>query len=339
MARTKRLVRSFYRLLFPIIILICLAVVASAILLNYSASNPQRSAYLVTPEKYGRLSTRAAQVTEETWSNADNTQARGWLLRGTPHSPAVVLLHRYGTDRSWLLDLGVKINEATNYTVLMPDMRGHGENPLVNRSTLGGCETEDVLAAIEFLRGLKNDDRSAALVGKDFGVYGVELGAFAGLIAASKDENIKALALDSVPASSNQLLSSVIAKRYSVVSGFTSSIAVAGSYVYNLNSCSIPSLCGAAKSVTDRKILMLSGSDVPQLQDSTRQVENCFPDSVQFESILDLPTSGYGINNAPITQAAAYDQRVIEFFRQALGAAVQPVEVVPQEVEQQSTAN
>ena len=340
MARTKRLVRSFYRLLLPIIILVSLSIVAAAMLLNYSASNPPRNAYLVTPEKYGRLSTRAAQVTEEKWSNADNTQSRGWLLRGTPKSPAVILLHHYGTDRSWLLDLGVKINEATNFTVLIPDMRGHGENPLVNRATLGNCETEDVLAAVEFLRGLKNGDGSAAPVGKDFGIYGVELGAYSGLIAASKEENIKALALDSIPFSTNDLLSNVIAKRYSLLSGFTSNLAVAGSYAYNLNSCASPSLCSAAKSITDRKILMLSGSDVPQFQDSTRRVENCFPESTKFDSILDLPTSGYGINNAPIEQAAAYDQRVIEFFRQALvGAEIQPVETAPQEVEQQSTVN
>ncbi len=41
-----------------------------------------------------------------------------------------MLLHRYGGDRSWLFNLGVKINETTNFTILWPDLRGHGENPL-----------------------------------------------------------------------------------------------------------------------------------------------------------------------------------------------------------------
>lgn len=321
MARTKRLIRSFSRLLFPIIVLIVLAAVAAAIFLNYSASNPPRVAYLVTPEKYGRLSTRAAQVTEETWSNADGSAtARGWLLRGTPGSPAVVLLHRYGADRSWVLDLGVKINEATNFTVLMPDLRGHGENPPVKATTLGGCEAEDVLAAIEFLKSLRTVDRTAPLVGQNFGVYGVELGGYSALVAASKNENIKALALDSVPLSSDDLLSKVIEKRFPVVSSVTSNLAAAGSYAYHFSGCySHQSLCSAAKLIENRKFLLLSGADVPNYQDSTRQLASCLPDSVETETKLDLPTSGYGINNASLEQAAAYDQRVIEFFRQSLG--------------------
>lgn len=328
MARTKRLIRSFYRLFLPVIVLIILAFVAAAAFLNYSAENPQRVAYLVTPEKYGRLSTRAAQVTDESWSNADGTQARGWLLRGTPGSPSVILLHRYGADRSWVLDLGVKLNEATNYTILMPDLRGHGEQPLVNKTTLGGCEAEDVASAIEFLRGLKTADRTASLVGQDFGIYGVELGSYAGLVAASKNENIKALVLDSVPMSSNELLSKVIEKKFSVASTLTTNLAVAGSYGYHFNGCfSHGSLCGVAKSINNRKILLLSGGDVPKYQDSTRELASCFPDTVELQSVLDLPTSGYGINNSSIEQAAAYDQRVIEFFKQAMGY----VEVMPTE--------
>ncbi len=159
MARTKRLIKSFYGLLLPIAVLIVLAIAVSG----------------------------------------------GWLLRGSLNAPAIILLHRYGADRSWVLDLGVKINEATDFTVLMPDARGHGANPPVEKTSFGGCEADDVLAAIEFLRGLKIDDRNA-LVGKDFGVYGVELGALAALNAAAKDENIKALALDSVPLASGDFL-------------------------------------------------------------------------------------------------------------------------------------
>jgi pimeloyl-ACP methyl ester carboxylesterase len=322
MASTKRLIRSSFRLLLPTVVLVLVAVLAAALWLVHNTASPAKSPYLVTPEKYGRLSPRGSQVTDEIWSNRDGTSARGWLLRGAQNAPAVVLLHRYGADRSWLLDLGVKINEATNFTILMPDLRGHGENPLVNNTSFGGCETDDVLSALDFLRGVKNADKSGSLVGKDFGVYGVELGAYAGLVAASKEENIKALVIDSVPLSSDGLLSTGIEKRYPFASSITSKIAGVGTRLYYFNGCyNHESLCNIAKSMANRKILLLAGADAPDYQDSTRQFENCLPAAAAggVESKLDLVSSGHGINNASLEQAELYDQRVIEFFRRSFG--------------------
>lgn len=319
MARTKRLIRSFYRLLLPTAILILLAFVGSSLWLLHNAANPPKAAYLVTPEKYGRLSARGAQVTNETWSNRDGTQARGWLLRGAENAPAIVLLHRYGADRSWVLDLGVKLNEATDFTVLMPDARGHGETPLVGYSTFGAAETEDVLAAADFLRSLKNEARTGNLVDGNLGLFGVELGGISGLSAAAKDENFKALALDSVPLSSNELLASVIGKRFPFASSITSKIAAGGTHLYYYNGgYSRESACDAAKSIADRRILLLAGADAPAYQDSTRALQNCLPNSVEIESKMDLSPSGYNIGSASLEQAAAYDQRVIDFFKRSL---------------------
>lgn len=327
MASAKRLIRSFYRLLLPTVVFILLAGLGASIWLVHDLANPPKAPYLVMPEKYGRLSTRGAQVTDETWSNRDGTTARGWLLRGEENAPAVIVLHRYGADRSWILDLGVKINEATNFTILMPDMRAHGENPPVKKVSFGGSESEDVLAAMDFLRSLKNEAKTTALVGKDFGVFGLEFGAYAGLLAASKEENIKALALDSVPASSDELLASVNSKRFPFASSFTSKIAALGTRLYYFNGgYNHEPLCSAAKSITNRKLLLLAGTDAPNFQDSTRQVQNCLPDSNQIESKLDLTSSGYGINNASLEQAAAYDQKVIDFFKRSLGNQVQVVD-------------
>ncbi|MGI9034698.1 MAG: alpha/beta hydrolase [Pyrinomonadaceae bacterium] len=319
MASKKRLFKSFSRLLLPLIFLLLPAIAASAIWLVYNAATAPKYAYLVTPEKYGLLSTRGAQVTDETWSNRDGTQARGWLLRGRENAPAVILLHRYGTDRSWMLDFGVKINEATDFTVLMPDLRGHGEDPLVKRTSFGGCEADDVTAAMDFLRGLKSGANNP-LVGKDFGVYGVELGALAAVSAASKNENIKALALDSVPRSSNEMLVSVVGGRYPLASALTTKIAVGGTFLYYIaGGCyNHEPLCNTAKSIGNRHILLLAGTDAPDFQDSTGELRNCFPDSNQIESKFDLTTSGYGFKNAPLAQSEAYERQVIDFFKKSL---------------------
>ncbi len=80
MARNTRLFKSVYRLLLPVIVLLVLAVVAASIWFIHNSANPPKASYLVTPEKYGQLSTRAAQVTDENWQNADGTTSRGYPI-------------------------------------------------------------------------------------------------------------------------------------------------------------------------------------------------------------------------------------------------------------------
>src|SRR4051794_21804346 len=155
MLKLKRLFKSVFRLILPIVLLLVLAAVSASLWLVHTSARPQIVGYLVTPAKYGLLSARGAQVTDEKWPNHDGTMARGWLLRGAENSPAVILLHKFGADRSYELNLGVKLSEATNFTILMPDLRGHGESPMVETSTFGQHEVDDTLAAVEYLRSLK----------------------------------------------------------------------------------------------------------------------------------------------------------------------------------------
>src|SRR4030095_13031766 len=157
----KRLIKSF----LPIALVIVLAVVGALSFVVYCVSRPTKRPYVVTPESFSRISGRALKVTDETWTTLDGKQARGWLLKGAEGAPAVVLLHRYGGDRSWLFYLGVKINETTNFTILWPDLRGHGESPLVKWTSLGTHEGDDLLAAIAFLRTLKSENQKK-LVGE-----------------------------------------------------------------------------------------------------------------------------------------------------------------------------
>lgn len=318
MANSTRLFKSFFRLLFPVVLIIVAAVAGFSVWLVYKTSRPLTAAYLVTPEKFGQLSSRAAQITDETWTNRDSSQARGWLLRGGENAPAVILFHRYGADRSYVLNLGVKLNESTNFTVLMPDLRAHGLDPKIKNCSFGGCETEDATAAIEFVRGLKTQNQ-ITLVSKDIGLYGVELGSLSALTAAAKDKTIKAIALDSVPANSDQLLEDTIQKRFPFASGFTSRFARLGTYLYFFDGCyKHESFCETARLIEDRKILLLAGLDAAEFQDSTGKLAKCFAASNKIEQNLGLSPSGYSIINASMEQSEAYDQRVIDFFRTSL---------------------
>jgi len=318
MSKSVRLARTFTRLLFPAVLLVLVSVAAGSVYLIYTISRPAKSTYLVRPEKYGQLSTRAAQVTEENWANRDGTSSRGWLLRGTDNTPAVILLHKYGADRSYVLNLGVKMNESTNFTILMPDQRGHGENPQVQNASFGGCETEDLNAAIEFLRNLKNPN-GITLVGKDIGIFGVEMGALVAVNAAADDTSIKAVALDSVPGDSNEIVRETVERRYPFVSFATTKLARLGTYMYFFDGCyQRQPACETAKQLQNRDVLLLAGVDAQGYQESTSRMTKCFPSNSRVAGKTDLSPSGFGILNASMEQSEAYDQRLIDFFRASL---------------------
>jgi len=326
MYKSKRLVKNLVLLILPVLILIVLAISGASIWLVHETSQVKAAPYLMKPDKYGQLSSKAAQITEETWPNGDGTMSRGWLLRGNPNSPGVILFHKYGADRSHLLNLGVKLSESSNYTVLMPDLRGHGEAPLVKRTTFGGSESNDATAAIQFLRGLKTPEQTP-LVSGDIGLYGVELGAIAALSGAAKDTNVKVLVLDDVPQDSDAVLASAIGKRFPFASSITSKVASWGTSLYFYDgSYKASSPCELARGLVKRKVLLLAGVDAAEFQDSTQKLSKCFPAGTLSEAKLDLSPSGYSIVNASIEQAEGYDQRVIDFFKQALT----PPEPLPQ---------
>ena len=305
----KRLIKS----LLPIVLLIVLAVVASLSYIVYCVSRPAKRPYVVTPESFSQISGRALKVTDETWTTQDGHRSRGWLMKGAEGAPAVVLLHRYGGDRSWLFNLGVKINETTNCTILWPDLRGHGVDPPVKWTSLGAHEGDDVLAALAFLRTLKSEHQKK-LVADVFGVYGVELGAYSALKAASRENQIKVLVLDSVPGSATELLNHAISNCIGLENGIVQSLSRTALNIYLLGKLDSQSTCDVAKSAANARVLLLSGADAGPLKDSTASLQNCFPAPGNVESRTDLPLSGFSMPSATGEQGEAYDRVVIDFF-------------------------
>lgn len=307
--------------LLPVVALVALGGAAFAFWVVNTVAHPPTHAYLVTPAGYERISPRGLKATEETWSNDDGTKARGWLLRGAEGAPAVVLLHAYGADRSWLFNLAVKINEATNFTVLCPDLRGHGQNPSIGTTTFGAREGRDVTASIDFLRALKTQQQQRALVGKRFGLYGVELGAYAALRSAARAGDaatINALALDSVPARADDLMRVVMLNRVGFGSGVLFQIARAGSRLYFLGKYEDAPACESAASLGGRRVLLLSGADAGSLRASTQELTRCFPDAGAVELNADLPVTGLHVSSATGEAGEAYDRLIIDFFQKSL---------------------
>jgi pimeloyl-ACP methyl ester carboxylesterase len=211
----------------------------------------------------------------------------------------------------------VKINEAANFTILLPDMRGHGETPLVRWASLGARDGDDLVAAMTYLRGLKTDNQKP-LVGESFGVYGVELGAYSALKAARVEPQIKVLVLDSVVRSPDEMLHAAVANCVNMDNGMVQYFSRLAMKVYMLGTYDHTDACEFAASLRDQRVLLLSGAEAGKLRDDTASLQKCFPAGGNVEVRTDLPLSGFSLPSATGEQGEAYDRVVIDFFARNL---------------------
>jgi len=318
MARRPRLGKKFVKSLLPLLLIIVVVIGGGLGWIVYDISRPQRGPYLVTPQAFAQIGGPGVKATEETWRNDDGTTARGWLLRGAEGAPAVILLHRYGADRSWLFNLGVKLNEATTFTILWPDLRGHGMNPPVSASGLGVKEGDDVIAALDHLKQLKTP-AGQPLVGNSFGAYGVELGGYAALKAAARDPRLDFLVLDSVPRDADELVNAAVSRETGLSNSVVLSLARMATRIYFMGRYEDVNSCALAGNMREQQVLLLTGADAGQkLRSSTNDLVNCFPKRDNVEEKTDLPLTGMNLPSATGEQGEGYDRRVIEFFDRTL---------------------
>ncbi|SEO54862.1 Prolyl oligopeptidase family protein [Nitrosovibrio sp. Nv6] len=118
-----------------------------------------------------------------------DSSVRGWLVHGKRGAGAVLLVHSLRSNRVEMLSRGKFLNEQ-GYTVLLIDLRGHGETP-GDRITFGLRESEDVEASVAYLRNTFPAER--------IGAIGVSLGA-AAIVLANNPLRLDAVVLESVHA-------------------------------------------------------------------------------------------------------------------------------------------
>ncbi len=315
MSSRRKLVKRVIKAFLPIVFVILVALAAITVWIVNGITKPPRAAYVVTPQTFSRVTGPLLKATDVTWVNHDGTQARGWLMRGADGSPSMILLHHYGADRSWLLNLAVKLNETTNLTVLWPDLRGHGENPLVNRSLIGAVDGDDVTAAIDYLHTLKTPAGKPQVAGA-VGVYGVELGAYAALDAAKRYPEIRALVLDSAPASPDDLVRAATSGHAGMNNSLLQRLAGWGLKIYSFGKYQSTPSCDLAHSLRNVRVLLLTGGEGDPWRTSTLELAKCFNGSVDIKK--DLAVTGVSLPSATGEQEEAYDRPVIEFFDKAL---------------------
>jgi pimeloyl-ACP methyl ester carboxylesterase len=124
-------------------------------------------------------------------------QRDGWFFPGFLGAPTIVLCHGYGSSRGELLTL-VSALQDHQYNVFVFDFAGHGTND--GMTTFGYSEVAEVRAAVDELA--RRSDVDAAR----FGLWGYNLGAYAALREAEDDKRVRALVLDSVYDSPDEMV-------------------------------------------------------------------------------------------------------------------------------------
>src|SRR2546422_3544828 len=144
--------------------------VGGAYTLLYGVTHPPREKTQLDPAD---LLLRAEDVT---FHASDGVLLSGWLVKGAPRAPVILLCHDLGGSRSTLLGSAVSLNRA-GYALLVFDFRGHGLSTGTG-GYLGVDEKRDILGATEFLKTRNDVD------GSRVGLWGVGMGGEAGALAA-----------------------------------------------------------------------------------------------------------------------------------------------------------
>jgi len=112
----------------------------------------------------------------------------GWFFPGLKSAPAVVLCPAYQSSRGELLTLASTLQDH-QYNVFLIDFSAQGSNG--GHTTLGFREVAELHAAIDAVANRGDVDPNR------FGVWGVNLGAYAALSEATGDRRVRAVAVES----------------------------------------------------------------------------------------------------------------------------------------------
>jgi uncharacterized protein len=289
--------RWYTKLLMALLALVFFAVLATTAIagfLVYRIVKPQRSSSEINMASFpGRPETIEFTVT-------DLGTREGWFFPGLRGAPTIVLCHGYESSRGELLTL-VSALQDHQYNVFTFDFAAHGANAGI--STLGYREADEVRAAIDGLAA-RNDIDPAR-----FGVWGYNLGAYAVLREAESDKRIRALVLDSVYDSPQQMVK--VGVERNGLGGFPLMVRSAELSFEWLNHAhrDDPPLSRKLVTLAGVPMLFIQAVDDPELAATTRQMFMKTPEP--REQAIIAHGNFVSLND---DDKRAYENRVVSFF-------------------------
>ncbi|HKV41550.1 MAG TPA: alpha/beta fold hydrolase [Blastocatellia bacterium] len=322
MAKKQRLlIKRIMWVFIPAVLVFGLGVFLIEAYTTYRLTRPPRTALYGSPHDFQMILQKPIWF-DEKWRDADGSQSVGWIMSQGKTAPGIILSHGYGSNRSELLSLSFELWKA-GYNVLVYDLRGQGESP-VQWSGLGTYEKEDILSAIDYLKGLKTDGGQPLLDGR-LGLYGVEMGGYASLLAAAQSTLVKAVAVDSTYTDIPDYLN--YRMKLSVGNSSALSRLIDAPVVGNLTNLSVnlylrrneeaETAAQAVKVKSDRKTLFIAGADSGALGKMTKDL---YAGCAGPKELAVVAKSR--LNRLYEKESQDYDVKVVSFFVDALPPVV-----------------
>src|SRR3989442_9332008 len=293
---------------------------AGAAFLLYSVTHPARDRERIDPAD---LLLRAEDVT---FRASDGVLLSGWLVKGAPRAPVIILCHDLGGSRSTLLGSAVSLNRA-GYPLLVFDFRGHGASA-GSGSGLGVSEKRDIEGAVEYLKGPHDIDAGR------FGLWGIGMGAYARALAALDNPSIVALALDSLYPDASTQLDRLARARVPPALRFVVPALHVAYRPYLALRARAPALSTFLGRLEGKEILLIAATDPPDRYLEEKAIYVALPEGPKGgKNFLELKASV--VTGLYAEDKKAYDGAIVRFFSASLpkeggtkSPAAKPIQVL-----------
>ncbi len=293
-------------ILLTLVVFLVLATAAIAGVLTYWIVKPQRTNSEISMASFpGR-----PDEVDFTITGVKPSARKGWFFPGLRGAPTIILCHGYESSRGELLTL-VSALQDHQYNVFVFDFAAHGSND--GTTTFGYHEADEVRAAINVIAQRTDIDATR------FGLWGYNLGAYAALREAERDNRVRALVLDSVYDDPKQMVKIGVEK--TGVGGFPLMVRSAQTTFEWLNRehKDDPPLSSRLKQLKDVPILCIQATDDPELGEITRNIFLKAPEPRE-QAII----AHGNFVNLPDDEKRAYENRVVVFFLTRLPVTATP---------------
>lgn len=146
---------------------------------------PAMSPMWIFPEQFGLRYEKIAFKTR------DGLELRGWFIPSTKGDKrTIVMCHGWGDNKGELLKQTYFLNENGGFNLMYFDFRSHGESE-GEITTIGGLETIDFDAAVEWLRKAKPE------LAASVGVFGLSMGAAVTVASLPKHPDLRCAVVES----------------------------------------------------------------------------------------------------------------------------------------------
>src|SRR5688572_1808237 len=281
--------------ILPAFIILSIAIIGGFGFIVYRLTHPGATPETVNPTHFMLPSL------DVSWSSSGG-EIDGWLIPGLKGAPGILLSPGYAMSRSDVLSLATVLRE-NGFNILIYDQRGSGSSPR-GSSSLGLRESDDMLAALDFLQSRPEVNRDR------LGIWGVDVGARAALVAAATRPEVRAVAVDSAFESVADFVNIRLRQELHVTSA---ALEFCSRQFLSLYLLSLPSSMHTGiplESLADRSVLFIQGENRKELAGLTASL---YDQLRPQKEMITLPVARVRLMGTEELQT--YDRQVSNFFR------------------------